>query len=68
MNYGDSFQVIVASRFLMSFDHHSSTYLTDSTPRASNPCYELPDILILMAYAAVTMVLALPLFDKAMRK
>jgi ABC-2 type transport system permease protein len=28
----------------------------------------MPDILILMAYAAVTMMLALPLFDKAMRK
>jgi ABC-2 type transport system permease protein len=28
----------------------------------------MPDILILMAYAAVTMVLALPLFDKAMKK
>ena len=28
----------------------------------------MPDILILMAYAAATMVLALPLFDKAMRK
>jgi ABC-2 type transport system permease protein len=27
-----------------------------------------PDILILIAYAAATMVLALPLFDKAMRK
>jgi ABC-2 type transport system permease protein len=28
----------------------------------------MPDILILIAYAAVTMVLAVPLFDKAMRK
>jgi ABC-2 type transport system permease protein len=28
----------------------------------------MPDILILVAYAAVTMVLAAPLFDKAMRK
>jgi len=28
----------------------------------------MPDILILIGYAAVTMVLALPLFDKAMRK
>jgi ABC-2 type transport system permease protein len=28
----------------------------------------MPDILILIAYAAATMVLALPLFDKAMRK
>jgi ABC-2 type transport system permease protein len=28
----------------------------------------MPDILILVAYAAVTMVLAVPLFDKAMRK
>jgi ABC-2 type transport system permease protein len=28
----------------------------------------MPDILILMAYAVVTMALALPLFDKAMRK
>jgi ABC-2 type transport system permease protein len=28
----------------------------------------MPDILILVAYAAATMVLAVPLFDKAMRK
>jgi ABC-2 type transport system permease protein len=28
----------------------------------------MPDILILVAYAAVTMLLAVPLFDKAMRK
>jgi ABC-2 type transport system permease protein len=28
----------------------------------------MPDILILVAYAAVTMILAAPLFDKAMRK